>query len=123
VLVSIPGLAPAATRLNASLEEMMRATGRDHRHSETGLPHGTRRSQDLILSRALVEIFRAPDLAKAFLRRGGTALYKLFATEKRRYSEDIDLVQVASAIGTALEWRARAPDAVTPWRDFRLAHH
>jgi predicted nucleotidyltransferase component of viral defense system len=66
-------------------------------------PQDAQVEQDLILSRALVEIFQAPDLAKAFLLRGGTALYKLFATEKRRYSEDIDLVQVAAApIGPCL---------------------
>ncbi len=34
--------------------------------------------QDLVISRALVEIFRHPVLAEALAFRGGTALYKLF---------------------------------------------
>ena len=51
--------------------------------------------QDLVISRALVEIFSEPSLAKALAFRGGTALYKLYLTPPARYSEDIDLVQVA----------------------------
>lgn len=51
--------------------------------------------QDLIVSRALVEIFSNPVLAGALAFRGGTALYKLYLTPPARYSEDIDLVQVA----------------------------
>ncbi len=51
--------------------------------------------QDLILSRALVEIFSNAVLAGALAFRGGTALYKLYLTPPARYSEDIDLVQVA----------------------------
>ena len=50
--------------------------------------------QDLIISRALVEIFSDPILAGALALRGGTALYKLYLTPPARYSEDIDLVQV-----------------------------
>jgi len=50
--------------------------------------------QDLIISRALVEIFSHPVLASALALRGGTALYKLYVTPPARYSEDIDLVQV-----------------------------
>ena len=50
--------------------------------------------QDLIISRALVEIFSDPVLAGALALRGGTALYKLYITPPARYSEDIDLVQV-----------------------------
>jgi predicted nucleotidyltransferase component of viral defense system len=49
--------------------------------------------QDLVLSRAVVEIFRHPDLAKQVALRGGTALNKLFIQPPSRYSEDIDLVQ------------------------------
>ena len=51
--------------------------------------------QDLIISRALVEVFSDPVLAKGLAFRGGTALYKLYLTPPARYSEDIDLVQVA----------------------------
>ena len=50
--------------------------------------------QDLIISRALVEIFSDRVLAGAVALRGGTALYKLYLTPPARYSEDIDLVQV-----------------------------
>lgn len=49
--------------------------------------------QDLVLSRAVVEIFSEPTLASALVFRGGTALHKLFLTPAARYSEDIDLVQ------------------------------
>ena len=51
--------------------------------------------QDLVISRALVVIFSEPSLAEALAFRGGTALYKLYLTPPARYSEDIDLVQVA----------------------------
>lgn len=33
--------------------------------------------QDLVISRALVEIYSVPELAKRLAFRGGTALYKL----------------------------------------------
>lgn len=49
--------------------------------------------QDLIICRALVEIFSHPDLADNLAFRGGTALFKLHLPPIR-YSEDIDLVQV-----------------------------
>ena len=50
--------------------------------------------QDLIISRALVEIFSHPVLTDGIAFRGGTALYKLHLKPPARYSEDIDLVQV-----------------------------
>ena len=49
--------------------------------------------QDLVISRALVEIFSHPLLRDALAFRGGTALYKLHLKPAARYSEDIDLVQ------------------------------
>jgi predicted nucleotidyltransferase component of viral defense system len=49
--------------------------------------------QDLVISRAVVEIFSNPLLKKALAFRGGTALYKLYLRPVARYSEDIDLVQ------------------------------
>ncbi len=52
--------------------------------------------QDLVLSRAVVEIFQHPELAKRVALRGGTALNKLFIQPPSRYSEDIDLVQTVS---------------------------
>ncbi|MDD9970184.1 MAG: nucleotidyl transferase AbiEii/AbiGii toxin family protein [Myxococcales bacterium] len=49
--------------------------------------------QDLVLSRALVELFGRPAFAERAAFRGGTALHKLFFEPPGRYSEDIDLVQ------------------------------
>ena len=51
---------------------------------------------DLILSRALVEIFSHEDLMNTVALRGGTALNKLFLKKYIRFSEDIDLVQIKS---------------------------
>lgn len=51
--------------------------------------------QDLILSRAIVEIFSNPFLAEQLAFRGGTALHKLFFSPAARYSEDIDLVRTS----------------------------
>jgi len=60
--------------------------------------------QDLVLSRAVVELFRPPLLADSMAFRGGTALHKLFLANPGRYSEDIDLVQLdAGPIGSLLD--------------------
>lgn len=60
--------------------------------------------QDLIISRALVAIFQNPVLAERLAFRGGTALHKLYFDIPRRYSEDIDLVQIISApIGQVID--------------------
>jgi predicted nucleotidyltransferase component of viral defense system len=69
--------------------------------------------QDLVITRALVEIFSDPALAATFSFRGGTALHKLFFQPAARYSEDIDLVQIAAEpIGPAIDaLRAR----LDPW--------
>lgn len=69
--------------------------------------------QDLVLSRALVEMFNHPLLSRELAFRGGTALHKLFLPKPARYSEDIDLVQVAQApigpVMTALR------ETLDPW--------
>ncbi len=52
--------------------------------------------QDLIISRALVEIFSDEFLRENLAFRGGTALHKLYLNPAPRYSEDIDLVQITS---------------------------
>lgn len=69
--------------------------------------------QDLIISRALVEIFNH-DLLGAKLRfRGGTALNKIIFPKPLRYSEDIDLVRTsAGPIGPILD---ALRDALEPW--------
>ena len=64
--------------------------------------------QDLVLCRALVEIFEDTELANDVALRGGTALHKLHFSPARRYSEDIDLVQLRRApIGPTID-RIRA---------------
>lgn len=52
--------------------------------------------QDLVICRALVEIFSDKFLAERLAFRGGTALHKLYLNPQRRYSEDIDLVQITN---------------------------
>ena len=47
--------------------------------------------QDLVISRAIVEIFSDDLLRKSVAFRGGTALHKLYITPQARYSEDIDI--------------------------------
>lgn len=52
--------------------------------------------QDLVICRALVELFNDDYIASHLAFRGGTALHKLFLSPQPRYSEDIDLVQINS---------------------------
>jgi predicted nucleotidyltransferase component of viral defense system len=52
--------------------------------------------QDLVIARALVEMFSDDLLKKSLAFRGGTALHKLYLNPQIRYSEDIDLVQINS---------------------------
>lgn len=69
--------------------------------------------QDLVISRALVEIFGDPVLARRLAFRGGTALFKLHLRPPARYSEDIDLVQIsAEPIGETFD-AVRA--VLDPW--------
>jgi predicted nucleotidyltransferase component of viral defense system len=69
--------------------------------------------QDLVVSRAIVEIFAVPELRAALAFRGGTALHKLHLAPGGRYSEDIDLVQVTPApIGSTIDHLRAVLD---PW--------
>jgi predicted nucleotidyltransferase component of viral defense system len=52
--------------------------------------------QDLIIERALVELFSNNFLRENLAFRGGTALHKIVLKPQVRYSEDIDLVQIKS---------------------------
>jgi hypothetical protein len=52
--------------------------------------------QDLVIARAIVEMYSDDLLKKSLAFRGGTALHKLYLTPQTRYSEDIDLVQINS---------------------------
>ena len=68
--------------------------------------------QDLIICRALCDLFNAPALRGKIAFRGGTAINKLLFAQPLRYSEDIDLVQMwpepigptVDAIRDALGW-------------------
>lgn len=74
--------------------------------------------QDLIICRALVDIYSDDFLKKELAFRGGTALHKLYMQPQPRYSEDIDLVQINPGpikpilfrLGEVLSWM---PDRVT----------
>lgn len=69
--------------------------------------------QDLVISRALVELFTQAPIAAALAFRGGTALYKLHIHPAARYSEDIDLVQTQpGGIGEVLD---AIHVALDPW--------
>ncbi len=57
-------------------------------------PENSQVEQDLVIERALVEIFSDRFLNENLAFRGGTALHKLFLKPQARYSEDIDLVQI-----------------------------
>jgi predicted nucleotidyltransferase component of viral defense system len=52
--------------------------------------------QDLIISRAVVDLFSDPFLRNEIRFRGGTALNKLHFPKPLRYSEDIDLVRTTA---------------------------
>jgi predicted nucleotidyltransferase component of viral defense system len=68
--------------------------------------------QDLIICRAVIELFSRPVLREQLAFRGGTALHKLFLKPATRYSEDIDLVQMqAGAIGPVMDGVHEALDS------------
>lgn len=69
--------------------------------------------QDLLLSRAVVELYCDDVIQKNVVFRGGTALHKLFLKVPVRYSEDIDLVQIeAGPVGPVMDAVHRCLD---PW--------
>lgn len=68
--------------------------------------------QDLIICRALVELYSHPLLAEHLAFRGGTALFKLHLSPAR-YSEDIDLVQMQPGpIGPVMD---AVQEKLNPW--------
>ena len=52
--------------------------------------------QDLLLSRAMIEIANDGLLGQELVLRGGTAFHKLFLPEPYRYSEDLDFVRTTT---------------------------
>jgi predicted nucleotidyltransferase component of viral defense system len=68
--------------------------------------------QDLIICRALCDLFNEPKLVGTVAFRGGTAINKLLFARSLRYSEDIDLVQIkAGPIGETID----AIRSALPW--------
>ncbi|HVX09896.1 MAG TPA: nucleotidyl transferase AbiEii/AbiGii toxin family protein [Pirellulales bacterium] len=60
--------------------------------------------QDLIICRALCDLFSSRALQGKIAFRGGTAIHKLLFKKPLRYSEDIDLVQTqAEPIGATID--------------------
>lgn len=57
-------------------------------------PDNAQVEQDLVIERALVELFSDKMISENLAFRGGTAFHKLFLKPQVRYSEDIDLVQI-----------------------------
>lgn len=76
-------------------------------------PDDAQVEQDLVLSRAAVELFADADLSELIALRGGTALNKLFVSPGVRYSEDIDLVQTKAGAAGPLIDAIRAK--LDPW--------
>lgn len=67
-------------------------------------PDARQVEQDLIICRALCDLFNAPALQGKIAFRGGTAINKLLFSQPLRYSEDIDLVQIqAEPIGATID--------------------
>lgn len=68
--------------------------------------------QDLIICRALCDLFNSEQLKGKIAFRGGTAIHKLLFGKPLRYSEDIDLVQrqeepigkIIDGVRAALPW-------------------
>ncbi len=76
--------------------------------------------QDLILSKALVDIYTSDKLSSKIAFRGGTALNKLYFNPSSRYSEDLDFVQIsAEPIGGVVDLlKERLSWLGTPQRKF-----
>jgi predicted nucleotidyltransferase component of viral defense system len=69
--------------------------------------------QDLIIARALVQLFSDPFLRGELRFRGGTALNKLHFPKPLRYSEDIDLARTKEGPSKPI-WD-RVHDLLDPW--------
>ncbi|MFM8932139.1 MAG: nucleotidyl transferase AbiEii/AbiGii toxin family protein [Gemmataceae bacterium] len=78
--------------------------------------------QDLVISRAICDLFNHQGLDGKIAFRGGTAIHKLVFEKALRYSEDIDLVQtgaepiggIIDAVRSALGWLGRCSTDRTP---------
>lgn len=80
---------------------------------KTPWPYLDQVEHDLILSRALCELYASPIIAKNLIFRGGTALHKLFFDNPGRFSEDLDFVQKeAQPIGETV---TAIRECLDPW--------
>jgi predicted nucleotidyltransferase component of viral defense system len=78
--------------------------------------------QDLVICRALCDLFSSEQLKGKIAFRGGTAIHKLLFKEPLRYSEDIDLVQTTpepigktvDEIRAALAWLGKCKREQAP---------
>ena len=69
--------------------------------------------QDLIISRALVEIYKVKELREKLAFRGGTALHKIHLSKPYRYSEDLDFIQISQeGIGDTFD---KLREVLDPW--------
>jgi predicted nucleotidyltransferase component of viral defense system len=69
--------------------------------------------QDLIISRALIDLFNNKQIKNSLVFRGGTALNKIFIKPSARYSEDLDFVQKnAEPIGNTID---TIREVLNPW--------
>ncbi len=57
-------------------------------------PEDAQVEHDLVIEKALQQIYSSPFLYERLAFRGGTALHKLFLKPQVRYSEDLDFVQI-----------------------------
>ncbi|HEY9754988.1 MAG TPA: nucleotidyl transferase AbiEii/AbiGii toxin family protein [Oculatellaceae cyanobacterium] len=91
--------------------------------SQAPWPDAAQIEQDLIISRALCDLFNAEALQGKIAFRGGTAINKLLFKTPLRYSEDIDLVQMRQE--PIRETLAAMREALSWLGDFKYdqAHH
>jgi predicted nucleotidyltransferase component of viral defense system len=76
-------------------------------------PRSAMVEQDLVISRALVDLYNKPEIKNTLAFRGGTALNKLFFEPSARYSEDLDFVQIRNeSIGETL---SHIRSVLDPW--------
>lgn len=79
--------------------------------------------QDMIISRALVDLYNNPIIRENLIFRGGTALNKLFLKPPARYSEDLDFVLIEEkpvgflmdAIKESLSWIGKGKTTRDQW--------
>jgi predicted nucleotidyltransferase component of viral defense system len=86
-------------------------------------PDAAHVEQDLVISRALVDLYKHPLIKAELAFRGGTALQKCFFAKASRCGEDLDFVQIRPApIGPILN---AVRDALDSWLDrpkVKIAH-